>query len=448
MKKRFLCIVLILLLGAVSVRAQEAVSSDGLRYTTVDGLATVYGYEGTAADLVIPSRIGEEGAEVAAIEDMAFWGCTDLRTVFLSSGIRRIGEGAFCECTSLISFVLPLTVSEIEAGTFQACRSLTWIDIPRSIRQIGEYAFNLCTSLQQIQLPGTVRTLERYCFNRCSALASVVIGEGLERIEACAFANCPALRRVELPDSLVFLGEDVFRNAPDNFTVSFAGTRERWNQLISHTDGYDDLHVVCADDEITSFTVAADAPFYLQDDQLLGISIGTSQSYTSIGRAASGFLLAPGWRLRISVPLTVRPQEENPVTTGTVIQVIDPTDTAAAAWTVIIMGDVCETGLLNIAQVVKLARMLGSDASGPAALAGDWNGSGKLDIADLVAEASLLTARVSRDAYTLSYQCSKSSASPWDQCACDRVRKPASFVALRIAEQGESISANRRLIFI
>lgn len=390
MMKRFLCIFLILFLAAAPAYAQEEVTADGYQYTVVDGVATIYGYTGPLTDLVIPARIGEDALPVAGIEETAFWGCTNIRTVFVSPGIRRIGEGAFCECSSLISFVIPTTVSEIEAGTFQACRSLPGIDIPRNIRQIGEYAFNLCSSLEKIEIPGTVRSLGRYCFNRCASLRSVTIGEGLERIEGSAFANCPDLRQVSLPSSLLYLGEDAFWNASPQLILRFAGTREHWNMLTAHADGYDDLTVICADDEMDTVTLAPGAPFYFEDGQLLGIPIGQKDSYTSIADMAHNFVLAPGYWLRVYVPLSAQAQEDAPVATGTLVQVVSPAGSVFSEWTVIIMGDVCETGLLNISQAVRLAAMLQTDPHGPAFLAGDWNGSGHLDISDLVTEAALL----------------------------------------------------------
>ena len=390
MIKRFLCTVLVLLLAAAPAYAEEAESADGFQYTVVDGLATVFGYTGSSPDIVIPARIGEDAVTVASIEEIAFWGYTSLRTVFVSPGIRRIGEGAFCECSSLISFVIPLTVSEIEAGTFQACRALPGIDIPRSIRQIGEYAFNLCTSLEKMQIPGTVRIIERYCFNRCSSLSSVTIGEGLERIEASAFAGCTALRQITLPSTLVYLGEDVFYNTSAQLVIRYGGTRRQWEALTAHADGYDDLTVICRDDAAAPVTIAPDAPFSAEEGELRGIPIGHGSRYTSIARMAESFILAPDYQLRIYVPPAARAEEEAPVTTGTVVQVMDPDDKVYMEWTVIIMGDVCETGLLDISQVVRLASMLTTDVSGPAFLAGDWNGSGRLDISDVVTEAALL----------------------------------------------------------
>lgn len=61
--------------------------------------------------------------------------------------------------------------------------------------------------------------------------------------------------------------------------------------------------------------------------------------------------------------------------------------------TIIIPGDVRGTGVLNITQLVAMADDItgNRDLTGPYALAGDLNHTGRIDIGDLVLEARLFT---------------------------------------------------------
>ena len=58
----------------------------------------------------------------------------------------------------------------------------------------------------------------------------------------------------------------------------------------------------------------------------------------------------------------------------------------------VVKGDVLGTGILSVAQLVRLAQALNGSAPlyGAYLLAGDLNGNGYIDIADLTAEAQLL----------------------------------------------------------
>lgn len=382
--KRFLALLGALLSLALPLPA-AADEAGGLAYTVSDGAATIYAYTGQSSALVIPACL--DGLAVAAIEDLAFWGYDWLTSVYISPGVSRIGEGAFCECSALSWAVVPPTVEEIGPGTFQACYSLNRVVLPQSIRRLGAYAFNLCTSLTGMELPGSVQEIGRYAFNRCSRLQQVRVAEGTAVIGDCAFASCPALERIFLPASLENLGEDVFYGSSP--LIVFAGTQAQWEQLAG--EQADSLEVVCTGDSPQQLLAAAPgAPFQIEDGILAGIPIGWEGNYFSLGELAADLLIAPGASARILVPPSGVPQASAPTTTGTYVHVtgVDGGQTGA---TVIIMGDVCETGIMSIAQVVRLAQLLTAGVeTGPAFLAGDWNGNGRLDISDLSAEADLL----------------------------------------------------------
>lgn len=85
-------------------------------------------------------------------------------------------------------------------------------------------------------------------------------------------------------------------------------------------------------------------------------------------------------------------KESDPVGSGVAVQLLTADGQLAEEATVLVMGDVLGTGLINIAQLVRMAKDLnGSQVLlGVFRMAGDWNGSGAVDIADLVREAQVL----------------------------------------------------------
>lgn len=82
---------------------------------------------------------------------------------------------------------------------------------------------------------------------------------------------------------------------------------------------------------------------------------------------------------------------DQPIATGDSVLWIDASGNDRQT-EMVVKGDVLGTGILSIAQLVRLAKALNGSwpLYGPYFLAGDLNSSGRIDIADLVAEAELL----------------------------------------------------------
>ena len=81
----------------------SSVSDDsGFIYTVLDDTyCSISGYDGSAAELVIPDQIG--GYLVQALSDEAFRGNTTLEHVTLPKTLETVGNYAFDGCTNLIA---------------------------------------------------------------------------------------------------------------------------------------------------------------------------------------------------------------------------------------------------------------------------------------------------------------------------------------------------------
>lgn len=90
----------------------------------------VTSYNGTAADVTIPSRY--KGKPVTAIDHAAFFN------------------------SAVTSVTIPDSVTSISDDAFVNCPQLTNISIPNSVTSIGFSAFNSCTSLKSITLPSSL----------------------------------------------------------------------------------------------------------------------------------------------------------------------------------------------------------------------------------------------------------------------------------------------------
>ena len=146
-----------------------------------------------------------------AIGDMAFYGCTRLKSVTLPSSVTRIGSYAFASCSALKTISMPDGLLSIGEAAF-ASTGLQSVKIPSAMTRIEIGAFDRCQSLRSVTLSPNVVYIDAYAFQYCSALTEVRAYENLETIGANAFYGCSNLRNVYLPDSVRAIGDSAFEN--------------------------------------------------------------------------------------------------------------------------------------------------------------------------------------------------------------------------------------------
>ena len=165
---------------------------------------------------------------VSSIDENAFGGCENLKTIFIPMSVASIDVAAFegCESLYLVKFDERSRLTVIEGyfssdskdynGVFCDCKSLKSINIPASIVEIQACAFQGCTNLSEVTfednsslriIGGGWRFRKEYsaagtyypklegfgAFNGCIALNEITIPASVETIEACAFRGCTGL---------------------------------------------------------------------------------------------------------------------------------------------------------------------------------------------------------------------------------------------------------------
>lgn len=145
------------------------------KFTPDNTAVIVTRYNGTAADVTIPSRYKGKPVtmidhaaffnsvvtsvtipdSVTSIPDSAFGFCSQLTNISIPNSVTYIGFSAFNSCTSLKSITLPSSLSTIQSEAFYNCGNLETIRIPVSVTSIGNYAFDVCPSLMTVTYPGS-----------------------------------------------------------------------------------------------------------------------------------------------------------------------------------------------------------------------------------------------------------------------------------------------------
>ena len=113
---------------------------------------------------------------VTSIGISAFYGCTGISALTLSSTLTSIGEHAFHGCTGITSLTIPSGITTIELGTFSFCSGLTSIIIPSSVSTMSNGAFFNCINLKTVySLNAIPPNLGASCFNGTSLVTDVFV---------------------------------------------------------------------------------------------------------------------------------------------------------------------------------------------------------------------------------------------------------------------------------
>ncbi len=237
-------------LGKASVNVEEGPiimteMVDGIewKYFVNAGKTEIYGGNGwtsaissnTMGSITIPSQLSD--CPVISIHNSAFLDCAGLTNITIPNSVTNIGFAAFSGCSGLTSVTIPDSVTSIDDYAFPGCSSLTSVTIPDSVTSIGEHAFYNCSGLTSITIPNSVTSIGDNAFYNCSGLTSITIPDGVTHIGSSAFYQCVNLKlAIFLGDAPGNVGNDIFSNCADDFTIKVKNGTKGWNGDYTSTE--------------------------------------------------------------------------------------------------------------------------------------------------------------------------------------------------------------------
>ena len=197
-------------------------------------------------------------AEVYFIESGAFFGCSNLRYVYIPSTVTSVATDAFGNCTRLYE-ITNKSGAAIECGSIIEYTSHraplvdadgyrysylngVWyminypseaeLEIPEGFVyeganikefQIPHHLFYKNSVIKSVTIPGGVSGVGKSAFALCPALTSVTFKDDscLTVLGESAFANCGSLKTVVLPNSLEAIGRSAFEGDYSLESVTF-----------------------------------------------------------------------------------------------------------------------------------------------------------------------------------------------------------------------------------
>lgn len=276
LKVAMLCMALacVLFLGQGAMKAEAAVSADGLYNYEVDanGNAILTGYLGQETEISVPASMNGISvttlngtfqnqdkvtkvtipAGVTTINDTAFAGCKAIQSfavdaanpnycnnedgVLMSKDLTTLVRYPVGKHQSSATYEIPATVINLAGYSFEGYNTPGLV-IPANVQVIGDYAFAntgnfngptswaegthtigtyafyKCTNLKLIDtvaLPSTVKTIGVYAFAECSNIQIDISKTQITEVADYLFYNCDNLHNLTLPSTVVTVGAYAF----------------------------------------------------------------------------------------------------------------------------------------------------------------------------------------------------------------------------------------------
>ena len=165
-----------------------------------DYTCTITGYNGSAANVTIPSTI--YGNKVCKIGKEAFKNNKNVQYIKVPQTVKVIQTDAFSYCKKLKKIDLPKYANEIQDYAF-AQSAIENIVLPNGITYLGELLFYRCENLKTVKIPNTVTCVRPYAFVYCTSLQSIIIPDSINHFDdSLTFKDCVNLRSITIGSGL------------------------------------------------------------------------------------------------------------------------------------------------------------------------------------------------------------------------------------------------------
>lgn len=282
--------------------------SDGYIYVKSDSEVKICGYNGSETELSVPNMIDD--MPVTAIADDAFNGNKKLVSVSVPVSVVSIGTRAFYDCTALKTVVLSSLASAqlVSVGdyAFAGCRSLSTVSFYETLAlaSFGKYVFDDTPLIENadgfliiggvlvtyagnaasVTVPDGVTYISTDAFKDKGDITSVSFGAAsqLRIIDEYAFINCTGITEICLPRSVTEVKDYAFYGCEYLFLVKYLGnsasTEVGYYAYYRAASHYADGNVTeqFADSTLFTLTYKVDNENYPQD----GLAFVTAKEVT------------------------------------------------------------------------------------------------------------------------------------------------------------------------
>ena len=147
-----------------------------------------WGWDGNEPYLFIPSTRLKDGMPVVGLSGFGSLKYLEIIEFESPCHVKYICDNCFEYCTSLGSnegLKLPESIETIGDNAFYSCTGLRSVNLSSNLKSIGRSAFELCKSLESITLPKSLKVIREYAFRNCANYDNWgnFIGDGLQSVK-------------------------------------------------------------------------------------------------------------------------------------------------------------------------------------------------------------------------------------------------------------------------
>ena len=238
-----------------------------------------------------------------------FEGCTNLKTVVISSQLKRIGPWAFSNCSSLTNLYyyengdysgelkegFPETLSVIDYFAFQGTGliriDLSNIESSPAANKLGRSAFAFCKNLKEIKFGSKVSYLYDAMFEGCSSLQVLDLSKTtITALGGRMFVNCTNLQSVLLPQTCTSIGQYAFQNCKSLEEIDLVNAKTLGNYIFM---GCTNLKTVIVSDKTLTLPDYAFANCNALEDIALPNALRKIGKYAFQNTAITSIVLPP-----------------------------------------------------------------------------------------------------------------------------------------------------------
>ena len=189
------------------------------------------------------------GDSVTSIGDLAFYECSELKSINIGNNVAEIGGFAFKNCSNLQSVSFGNKAVYVQGCAFQGCDKIdsikicqlsSWCEmlfendeatpfhydksnniylngelitdiiIPEGTSKIGDYVFLGCTSLTSVRIPNSVTSVGKLAFWNDSNITTIKIPNNVTTIGEAAFTGCNSMKSVDFGSGVTLIQEAAF----------------------------------------------------------------------------------------------------------------------------------------------------------------------------------------------------------------------------------------------
>ncbi len=184
-------------------------------------------------------------SSVTRIEKGAFDSCKKLYSISIPSSVTEIGEsnngnsvGVFSYCSALETITIPGSVEMLNEKLFLGCSNLRSVTLEEGVKKIGSNVFGWCGKLKELTLPDSLTTIGKEAFEGCHILETVTIGRNVNYIDENAFDYCSELTALYFRGDAPKIGGDIINKFAPGFTIYYpegasGWTTPTWNGYIT-----------------------------------------------------------------------------------------------------------------------------------------------------------------------------------------------------------------------